>query len=146
MAIGVRGGEGRTLIGCAVLSSQWFAPTELVISFETEGQGRFTPEEIASLVERDKGGRVVALRLPRKTVLIANHQVRLARLPGVMGVVNGEFRALLQIYADWWYAWTLTYLMGTHRDVFIVLKKSLKWLPILGWVSRVRRDMNPRTD
>ena len=39
-----------------------------------------------------------------------------------------------QIYADWWYAWTLTYLMGTHKDVFIVLKKSLKWLPVLGWV------------
>ena len=25
--------------------------------------------------------------------------------------------------------------MGTHKDVFIVLKKSLKWVPILGWVS-----------
>jgi hypothetical protein len=25
--------------------------------------------------------------------------------------------------------------MGTHKDVFIVLKKSLKWVPIVGWVS-----------
>lgn len=24
--------------------------------------------------------------------------------------------------------------MGTHKDVFIVLKNSLKWVPILGWV------------
>lgn len=24
--------------------------------------------------------------------------------------------------------------MGTCADVFIVLKESLKWLPILGWV------------
>ncbi|RPD63108.1 hypothetical protein L227DRAFT_572947 [Lentinus tigrinus ALCF2SS1-6] len=94
-----------------VLSSQWFAPTEFVISFETEGQGKFTPEELETLVERDKSGKVVSLNLPQKTVLIANHQ----------------------IYADWWYAWSLTYLMGTHKDVFIVLKNSLKWVPIVGW-------------
>ncbi|KAI0757160.1 acyltransferase-domain-containing protein [Daedaleopsis nitida] len=94
-----------------VLSSQWFAPTQFVISFETEGQGAFSPEEIEGLVQRDGSGKVIALGLPKKTVLIANHQ----------------------IYADWWYAWTLTYLMGTHKDVFIVLKKSLKWVPILGW-------------
>lgn len=24
--------------------------------------------------------------------------------------------------------------MNTHRDVFIVLKKSLKWVPVVGWV------------
>ena len=24
--------------------------------------------------------------------------------------------------------------MDTHRDVYIVLKKSLKWVPIVGWV------------
>ncbi|KAM5538195.1 hypothetical protein V8D89_008082 [Ganoderma adspersum] len=94
-----------------VLSSQWFGHTELVISFETEGQGMFTPEEIEALVERDENGRVASLNLPKRSVLIANHQ----------------------IYADWWYAWTLTYFMGTHKDVFIVLKNSLKWVPILGW-------------
>lgn len=59
----------------AVLSSQWFAPTELVISFETEGQGKFSPEELETLVERDKNGKVVSLNLPQKTVFIANHQV-----------------------------------------------------------------------
>ena len=45
--------------------------------------------------------------------------------------------AFAQIYADWWYAWCLTYFWGTHKDVYIVLKKSLKWLPIVGWVSFV---------
>ncbi|KAI0785985.1 acyltransferase-domain-containing protein [Abortiporus biennis] len=94
-----------------VLMSQWFAPTNLVVSFETEGPGRFTEEEIQQLVVKDAAGRVVSLNLPRKAVMIANHQV----------------------YADWWYAWCLTYFMGTHRDVFIVLKKSLKWVPIVGW-------------
>jgi len=49
-----------------------------------------------------------------------------------------SFRALLcftqtTIHAR--YAWCLTYFMNTHRDVYIVLKKSLKWVPIVGWVS-----------
>jgi hypothetical protein len=26
--------------------------------------------------------------------------------------------------------------MDTHRDVFIVLKESLKWVPVLGWVRK----------
>ncbi|KAI0639245.1 acyltransferase-domain-containing protein [Trametes polyzona] len=94
-----------------VLLCQWFAPTKLVLSFETKGPGKFTPEEIETLVERDGNGRVVSLNLPQKAVLIANHQV----------------------YLDWLYAWALTYYMGTHKDVFIVLKKSLKWVPIVGW-------------
>lgn len=41
---------------------------------------------------------------------------------------------LPQIYADWWYVWCACYFMNTHRDVFIVLKKSLKWIPVAGWV------------
>jgi len=28
--------------------------------------------------------------------------------------------------------------MNTHRDVYIVLKKSLKWVPIVGWVCKNR--------
>lgn len=58
-----------------VLMSQWFAPTKLVVSFEQEGQGRFTEEQIAQVVERDAKGRVVGLHLPQRAVLIANHQV-----------------------------------------------------------------------
>ncbi|CCM00886.1 uncharacterized protein FIBRA_02932 [Fibroporia radiculosa] len=94
-----------------VLMSQLFAPTKLMITFEKEGQGRLTDEEIDALVERGKGGRVVGLHLPQRAVLIANHQV----------------------YADWWYDWSLAYFMGTHKDVYIVLKDSLKWIPIIGW-------------
>lgn len=55
--------------------SQWFAPTRLVVSFEREGSGRFTDEEVDELVEQDKTGRVVALHLPQRAVVIANHQV-----------------------------------------------------------------------
>ncbi|KAG1715640.1 hypothetical protein ID866_1522 [Astraeus odoratus] len=90
--------------------NQCFAPTSLYLTFETEGQGRFTQEEVQQIVERDPTGSVVTLNLPSKSVIISNHQV----------------------YCDWWYVWCLTYFMRVHRDVFIVLKKSLKWVPILG--------------
>ncbi|KAJ7462658.1 acyltransferase-domain-containing protein [Mycena galericulata] len=100
-----------------ILMSQWFAPTKLVISFEREGKGRFTPEEIENIVIRGDDGQVVCLDLPKKFILIANHQV----------------------YADWLYAWCLTYFIGpdgVHNSVYITLKKSLQWLPILGWAMR----------
>ncbi|KAJ1301422.1 hypothetical protein OPQ81_008682 [Rhizoctonia solani] len=38
-----------------------------------------------------------------------------------------------QIYADWWYLWCLSYSMRAHADVLIILKDSLKWIPIVGW-------------
>ncbi|KAG5639378.1 hypothetical protein H0H81_003522 [Sphagnurus paluster] len=94
--------------------SQWFAPTKLNISFETEGPGRFSIEEIERMVVRNSAGQVVSLNLPTKLVVISNHQ----------------------IYADWWYVWCLTYFIGpqgVHRFVYITLKKSLQWIPIVGW-------------
>ena len=42
-----------------------------------------------------------------------------------------------QVYADWWYTWCLTYFIGSkgvHRYIYITLKKSLQYLPIVGWV------------
>ncbi|KAG9222993.1 hypothetical protein CCMSSC00406_0000318 [Pleurotus cornucopiae] len=98
--------------GCLlILACQWFAPTTLSITFEEQGQGRLTKDEIDQIVSRDESGKVIGLKLPKKSVLIANHQM----------------------YADWWYAWCLAYFMDAQKDVFIVLKKSLKWLPIVGW-------------
>ncbi|KAF5377573.1 hypothetical protein D9615_005228 [Tricholomella constricta] len=46
------------------------------------------------------------------------------------------FTICFVIYADWWYAWCLTYFIGpqgVHRYVYITLKKSLQWVPIVGW-------------
>ncbi|KAF7972666.1 hypothetical protein HWV62_17206 [Athelia sp. TMB] len=97
-----------------VLTTQWFAPTTLRLTFETAGQGALSPAQLETLVERDAAGRVVRLRLPEQSVLVSNHQM----------------------YADWWYAWVLTYFCGTHKDVIIVLKKSLKWVPFLGWAMQ----------
>ncbi|KAJ7706461.1 acyltransferase-domain-containing protein [Mycena rosella] len=104
--------------GCLlILMCQWFAPTKLVITFERAGKGSFTPEQIERIVIKDKNDQVVSLDLPTKFILIANHQV----------------------YADWWYAWCLTYFIGpdgVHDSVYITLKKSLQWLPVLGWAMR----------
>ena len=63
-----------------VLMSQWFAPTSLSISFEKEGMGGLTDQEIESMLVKDDSGRVVGLQFPNKLVIIANHQVRLPRL------------------------------------------------------------------
>ncbi|KAF8898523.1 hypothetical protein BD779DRAFT_1607308 [Infundibulicybe gibba] len=99
--------------GCLlILMCQLFAPTSLAITFEREGKGRFTDEELSKIIVKDERGNVQCLNLPTKFVLIANHQV----------------------YADWWYAWCLTYFMsphGVHRYVYITLKKSLQWVPII---------------
>jgi len=60
-----------------VMTCSWFAPTNLVITFETKGPGKFTQEELEQLVEKDSKGKI-SLNLPTKSVLIANHQVKSA--------------------------------------------------------------------
>ena len=57
------------------MTCSWFAPTNLVITFETKGPGKFTQEELEQLVEKDSKGKI-SLNLPTKSVLIANHQVK----------------------------------------------------------------------
>lgn len=100
--------------GCLlILMCQWFAPTKLIVSFETTGKGCFTLEDIGRIVVKDKRGDV-SLNLPTKFVMVANHQ----------------------IYLDWLYEWCLLYFIGpqgVHRYVYITLKKSLQWVPIVGW-------------
>ncbi|OJJ48800.1 hypothetical protein ASPZODRAFT_149798 [Penicilliopsis zonata CBS 506.65] len=50
------------------------------------------------------------LDFPKRQVLIANHQV----------------------YTDWIYLWWAAYSNGMHGRLFIILKESLKYIPILG--------------
>lgn len=60
-----------------VFITSTFAPTALRITFETEGIGKFSPEEIEQCTLRDKKtGNVVGFDLPKKMVIVANHQVR----------------------------------------------------------------------
>ena len=48
---------------------------------------------------------------PERMVLIANHQ----------------------IYTDWLYLWWIGYTAGMHGRIYVVLKESLKRIPVIGW-------------
>ncbi|ORX85634.1 hypothetical protein K493DRAFT_341740 [Basidiobolus meristosporus CBS 931.73] len=53
------------------------------------------------------------LSFPERIILIANHQ----------------------IYADWIYLWCVAYFSRAHDAIKIILKDSLKHVPIFGWVN-----------
>lgn len=38
-----------------------------------------------------------------------------------------------QLYTDWIYLWWFSYTARAHDGITIILKESLKWLPVLGW-------------
>ncbi|KAG8834405.1 hypothetical protein FRC18_002066 [Serendipita sp. 400] len=88
-----------------VFMCQLFAPTVFRITYEDSG-GYGT-----DWIDVDASTGNLTLKLPKKVVMIANHQ----------------------IYADWWYLWCFSYFANTHAYILITLKKSLKWIPILGW-------------
>ena len=48
---------------------------------------------------------------PHRLVLMANHQ----------------------LYTDWMYLWWIAYTNKMHGRIYIILKESLKNLPIFGW-------------
>ena len=48
---------------------------------------------------------------PQRMILIANHQ----------------------IYTDWLYLWWIGYAAGMHGRIYVILKESLKRIPVIGW-------------
>ena len=60
------------------------------------------------LVQTKDGG--LEMHFPERLIMIANHQ----------------------IYTDWLYLWWSAYTNKMHGHIFIVLKESLKYIPILG--------------
>ena len=48
---------------------------------------------------------------PERMIMIANHQ----------------------IYTDWLYLWWIGYTAGMHGRIYVVLKESLKRIPVIGW-------------
>ncbi|KAI4141294.1 MAG: hypothetical protein L6R39_005415 [Caloplaca ligustica] len=56
-----------------------------------------------------KDGRLET-RFPERLIMIANHQ----------------------LYSDWLYLWWIAYTSRMHGHVFIILKESLKYVPIIG--------------
>ncbi|KAL5606576.1 hypothetical protein BROUX41_002978 [Berkeleyomyces rouxiae] len=86
----------------AITVTQWWGPTTIRISGD---------DSVANQMRRTADGRV-EFDFPERLVLIANHQ----------------------IYTDWLYLWWVGYANKPpmHGHIYIILKESLKKVPILG--------------
>ncbi|GJJ09633.1 hypothetical protein Clacol_003857 [Clathrus columnatus] len=102
---------------------QFFGPTRFVIT--SEGDNLKEDE----LFTKDSSGNIIKVNLPDKLVIMANHQVRTP----VLMECHKNSNMVSQIYADWLYLWTFLYMGALDTDILILLKKSLKWIPVLGW-------------
>ena len=95
-----------------------FAPTSIILTTNT-------PPSITNLVERDsKTGQMTKLNLPDRLVIMGNHQA----------------------YTDWMYIWILACYAGHAKGVIILLKASLKQVPIIGWGMASRYSTYGWTD
>lgn len=83
--------------------TNWFAPTVIRVSWDASCRGQLTKA-------KDNSGRLET-RFPQRMILMSNHQ----------------------IYTDWIYLWWLSYTSRCHGAIFIILKDSLRWIPLLGW-------------
>ncbi|EKD20324.1 uncharacterized protein L3040_007331 [Drepanopeziza brunnea f. sp. 'multigermtubi'] len=86
--------------------TSWWAPTVVRISGDAS---------VAGQLKRTADGRVEC-HFPERIVMIANHQ----------------------IYSDWLYLWWIAYTNRPrlHGHIYIILKESLKHVPIIGWGMR----------
>jgi len=82
--------------------TQWWSPTLVRISGDKSVAGQLHQKTDGSL----------RVDFPDRIVLLANHQ----------------------IYTDWLYLWWIAYTntVPTHGHIYIILKESLKWVPIIG--------------
>ncbi|KAK0619362.1 acyltransferase-like protein, partial [Immersiella caudata] len=82
--------------------THWWSPTTIRISGDAS---------VADQIRKRKDGRV-EFTFPERLIMIANHQ----------------------IYTDWLYLWWVGYANspGMHGYLYIILKESLKYIPILG--------------
>ncbi|ORX39896.1 acyltransferase-domain-containing protein [Kockovaella imperatae] len=72
---------------------------------------------VSNLVEHDDHGRLIRLVLPDRLVIVGNHQT----------------------YLDWMYIWILACYSGNASGIIILLKASLKKVPVVGWGMRFFR-------
>ncbi|PBP16274.1 acyltransferase [Diplocarpon rosae] len=86
--------------------TNWWAPTVVRISGDAS---------VAGQLKRTADGRVEC-HFPERLIMIANHQ----------------------IYSDWLYLWWIAYTNKPrmHGHIYIILKESLKHVPIIGWGMR----------
>ncbi|AEO56704.1 hypothetical protein MYCTH_2301905 [Thermothelomyces thermophilus ATCC 42464] len=82
--------------------THWWGPTTIRISGDAS---------VADQIRKTEDG-LVEFSFPERMIMIANHQ----------------------IYTDWLYLWWVGYANApkTHGSLFIILKESLKYIPIVG--------------
>ena len=82
--------------------TQWWSPTVVRISGD---------KSVAGLLNQDESG-MLSVNFGERAVLMANHQ----------------------IYTDWLYLWWIAYTnaIPMHGYIYIILKDSLKWVPLIG--------------
>ncbi|KAJ3282920.1 hypothetical protein HK104_010652 [Borealophlyctis nickersoniae] len=69
---------------------------------------------------------LVYLFSPAEIILSGDHK----------GLQANRFIVLMgnhQTYTDWWWLWNVAWARKAHGEVKIILKESLKWIPIIGW-------------
>ncbi|KAI9272887.1 acyltransferase-domain-containing protein [Phascolomyces articulosus] len=81
---------------------QTFAPSDFVLTIDSSCDG--------DMVQRDKQGKGIGVTFPRRLIVTSNHQ----------------------IYADWLYIWLVAFVANAHGSIKIILKHSLKYLPVFG--------------
>lgn len=82
-------------------------PSQIVF---TLGDGKGNIIDPAQYTTQDENGQLRSIGLPRRAVWISNHQ----------------------LYTDWLYLWALAYYSDLSSRVFIVLKNSLRRIPVFG--------------
>lgn len=82
--------------------TQWWSPTTVRISGD---------KSVAGLLRQDESG-MVSLDFDTRALVMANHQ----------------------LYTDWLYMWWAAYTNSQpmHGHIYIILKATLKWIPIFG--------------
>ena len=76
---------------------------------------------------------------PTTVIISGDKSMRGQLLKTVQGNLYCDFPERLvfianhQIYTDWLYIWWLAYASGMHGRIYIVLKESLRRIPLIGW-------------
>ena len=106
--------------GLLILTVQmWWSPALVRVSGDASVRGQ---------LRKTADGRLEC-DFPERMVLLANHQVR----PTVSELSDKRLRAdATKIYTDWLYLWWTAYTARMHGHLYIILKESLKYIPLLG--------------
>ncbi|KAI4257916.1 MAG: hypothetical protein LQ352_001422 [Teloschistes flavicans] len=101
--------------------TQCWAPTVVRVSGHKSVRGELLKTTDGNLLSN----------FPERLILIANHQVSLAGPD--RSEITVDVADKVQIYTDWLYLWWFGYTNGMHGRIYVVLKESLRRIPVIGW-------------